>query len=203
MTSPLILGITLLQAVTALGLGAEALIPFVARDRLGASTDLVGLAVAAGGVGGVFGALGTAAVGPRLAPVPMCLIGVLLISAGLSLVGAAPSLPWLAAANALLVGASMVVVVVVRTPRQQVVPRALLGRVTSTARSLVLTTGTVGTMLAGLLTGLNGDNPRPVFIGAAAFVAASALLVWAAVLGPTPHPLDALDRSNRYGPISS
>ncbi|MCU1646219.1 MAG: transporter [Nocardia sp.] len=183
-TSPVVSGITLLQAVTNLGVGAETLIPFFACERLGASAALVGLVVAGGGIGGALGALIAAATGPRMAPIPMCLTGLLLMAVGLALVGLAPGVLWLAVANALLVGASMVVVVVVRTLRQQVVPRALLGRVTSTARSLVLTATVAGTMLTGLLTRQCGGNPRPVFIGAGVFVVMSTALVRVGVLGP-------------------
>ncbi|MFQ6396400.1 MFS transporter [Nocardia sp. KC 131] len=202
-TSPSVASITLLQAVTSLGLGAETLIPFFARERLDASAVLVGLAVAGGGIGGALGALIAAAAGPRWSPVPMCLTGVLLMAVGLALVGLAPGVLCLALANALLAGASMVVVVVVRTLRQQVVPRPLLGRVTSAARSFVLAASAVGTMLTGLLTRLCGDNPRPVFLGAAVFVAVSTALVWAGVLGRTARRLDVFDRSNQCAPISS
>ncbi|MBY8854930.1 MFS transporter [Nocardia sp. CA2R105] len=202
-TSPVVAGITLLQAVTALGLGAETLIPFFARERLGASAVLVGLAVAGGGVGGAVGALIAAAVGPRRSPVPMCLTGVLLMAVGLALAGFAPGVLWLAVANALLAGASMVVVVVVRTLRQQVVPRELLGRVTSTARSLVLAAAAAGTLLTGLLTRLAGNDPRPVFVGAAMFVAVSTASVWVGVLGRTARRLDVFDRSDQCAPTSS
>ncbi|MEV5652085.1 MFS transporter [Nocardia sp. NPDC052254] len=202
-TSRLVAGITLLQAVTALGLGAETLIPFFARERLGLSAVLVGLAVAGGGVGGALGALLAATAGPRLSPIPACLTGMLLTAAGLTLVSLAPGAIWLALANALLAGSSMVVVVVVRTLRQQVVPRELLGRVTSTARSLVLAAAAAGTALTGLLTGLCGDNPRPVFAGAAVFIAISTVLVWAGVLGRTAHRLNTFDRSDQCAPTSS
>ncbi|WP_067666287.1 MFS transporter [Nocardia miyunensis] len=202
-TSPRVAGITLVQAVISLGLGVETLIPFFARERLGASAVLVGLAVAGGGVGGALGALIAAAAGPRWSPLPMCLTGVALMAVGLALVGLAPGVLWLAVANALLAGASMVVVVVVRTLRQRVVPRALLGRVTSTARSLVLAASAAGTMLAGLLTRLDGDNPRPVFVGAAVFVAVSTALVWASVRGRTARLPDVIDRSSQCAPISS
>ncbi|MET9029362.1 MFS transporter [Nocardia sp. NPDC004168] len=202
-TSPVVAGITLLQAVTSLGLGAETLIPFFARERLGASAALVGLAVAGGGIGGALGALIAATAGPRRSPIPMCLTGVLLMAVGLALVGVVPGVQWLAVANALLAGASMVVVVVVRTLRQQVVPRAQLGRVTSAARALVLAASAAGAMLTGLLTRLFDDNPRPVFVGAAVFVAVSTALVWAGVLGRSARYLDAIGRSSQCTPISS
>ncbi|MFF3566381.1 MFS transporter [Nocardia jiangxiensis] len=202
-TSSVVAAITLLQAVTALGLGAETLIPFFARERLGASAVLVGLAVAGGGLGGALGALIAAAVGPRRSPILLCLTGMLLTAVGLALAGLAPGVLWLAVANALLAGASMVVVVVVRTLRQQVVPRELLGRVTSTARSLVLAAAAAGTLLTGLLTRLDGDDPRPVFLGAAVFVAVSTASVWVGVLGRTARRLDVFDRSNQCAPTSS
>lgn len=202
-TSSVVAAITLLQAVTALGLGAETLIPFFARERLGASAVLVGLAVAGGGLGGALGALIAAVVGPRRSPILLCLTGMLLTAVGLALAGLAPGVLWLAVANALLAGASMVVVVVARTLRQQVVPRELLGRVTSTARSLVLAAAAAGTLLTGLLTRLAGNDPRPVFVGAAVFVAVSTASVWVGVLGRTARRLDVFDRSDQCAPTSS
>ncbi|WP_084478279.1 MFS transporter [Nocardia jejuensis] len=203
LTEPFIAGITALQVMTSFGLATETLIPFFAHERLGASSALMGLVLAGGGVGGAFGALITAAIGARWSPIPACLTAALIMALGLTSAGFAPGLVWLAAANALLAGASMVVVVVVRTLRQQVVPRALLGRVTSAARSLVLVAAAAGTMLAGVLTRFGGDNPRPVFIGAAVFVAGSTALVWMRILGPLSHRLRKTDRSDQCAPISS
>jgi len=67
---------------------------------------------------------------------------------------------------------------VVRTLRQQIVPRELLGRVTSAMRTIVLAAAPVGAVLAGLLTHLDGNNPRPVFLAAAVLIGVCAPIVW-------------------------
>lgn len=186
-SSALVAGIAVLQAVTTFALAVETLIPYFARNELHASTALVGVSMAGGGIGGTLGALGASMIAARCRPVPLCLAGVLTLTAALAFLGVAPNILWFTAAHAVLMGASMLVVVVVRTLRQRVVPRAMLGRVTSTVRSMVLAAGAAGTVLAGLLTQLDGNNPRPVFLGAAGFIALSTPLVRLVVLGRHSH----------------
>ncbi|WP_327146885.1 MFS transporter [Nocardia sp. NBC_01327] len=171
-------GLVLLQVITNFAQGSETLIPYFARERLGASTALVGLVVAGGGVGGVLGALCASTIAARLPPISLCALGALSISGALGLIGVAPDVLCLAAAHALLAGASVLVVVVVRTLRQQLVPRAMLGRVTSAARSAILAAATSGALLAGLLTRFDGNNPRPIFVCAALIIALSTPIVW-------------------------
>jgi len=50
--TPLVLGMTVLQMVVNLCLAAETLVVFLARDTLGLSAPLVGVAVAGGGLAG-------------------------------------------------------------------------------------------------------------------------------------------------------
>src|SRR5262249_60286490 len=69
-----------------------------------------------------------------------------------------------------------------RTYRQLIVPRDLLGRVTSTVRLLFLTADPVGVVIAGSLTAALGGNPRPVFAGAGVTVAITAAAGWGAGL---------------------
>jgi len=70
-----------------------------------------------------------------------------------------------------------------RTQRQQIIPRALLGRVTSAVRLLFLAVDPLGVVIAGSLTAALGD-PRPVFLGAGAIVVATAGAGWLAGLRP-------------------
>jgi hypothetical protein len=62
--------------------------------------------------------------------------------------------------------ASIVAAVRIRALRQQLVPRQLLGRVSSTARMVAFAAYPGGAAIAGALTGLNHGDPRHVFLGA-------------------------------------
>jgi hypothetical protein len=78
-----------------------------------------------------------------------------------------------------------------RTYRQLLVPRRLLGRVTSTVRLLFLAADPIGVVLADSLTAALGGNPRPVFLGAGILVAVTAAVGWRAGLrraGPAGPP---------------
>src|SRR5262249_57691510 len=78
-----------------------------------------------------------------------------------------------------------------RTCGQLIVPRDVLGGVTSTVRLLFLTADPVGVVIAGSLTAALGGNPRPVFLGAGAIVAVTAAAGWGAGLrraGPPGGP---------------
>ncbi|WP_063042597.1 MFS transporter [Nocardia pseudovaccinii] len=178
-SSSIMSSLAVLQLITNLCLAATTLIVFFARDVFGASPGLVGVVAAGGGVGGILGAAMASTVAARYRPVPVCVLGVLLIGVALAVAGIAPGIWWLAASNAVLVWADVLASIVIRTLRQQTVPRELLGRVTSTTRSVVFAAGPVGVVLAGLLTQLDGNNPRPVFLAAAALIGVSAPVVWA------------------------
>jgi hypothetical protein len=77
-------------------------------------------------------------------------------------------------------GATLVVASLVnRTQRQRLVPRDLLGRVTSTVRMLFLAVDPLGVVAAGAATMALGGDPRPVFLAAGAMVVVAAAAGWA------------------------
>jgi hypothetical protein len=99
----------------------------------------------------------------------------------------APGLCWLMATNLLVVWGTIVSSIVGRTLRQRIVPRELLGRVTSTVRAIVLAVTPVGAVLAGLFTQLLGNDPRPVFLGSGAIILIAMPLVWMGTLRRHRH----------------
>ncbi|WP_433190443.1 MFS transporter [Actinoallomurus sp. CA-150999] len=193
-SSPVILSFAVLQVVINLCLAVEKLIVFFARDYLGAASWLVGVAVAGGGLGGVAGAAIAPYLTARIAPVRLALAASAMIGIGLCVTGSAPDAWWLAAGNAVLVWATVVASIVIRTLRQHLVPRDLLGRVTSTVRSIVLATTPLGAVLAGMVTQMLSGNPRLVFLGAGMVVAASAPIAW--LSGLRHHDATGLDTAS-------
>jgi hypothetical protein len=142
----------------------------------------VSLSVIGGGAGGVAGALTARRIATRLAALP--LIAACLVAIGLALVAmsAATGLWWLAASNLALVWATVVANIVSRTLRQRIVPRPLLGRVTSTVRTIGLASTPAGAVGAGALTAELGGDPRPVFLGAGLLIVVAVAIAWATVL---------------------
>lgn len=69
-----------------------------------------------------------------------------------------------------------------RTLRQQIVPRRLLGRVTSTVRTICLALTPVGAVVAGVLTTALGGDPRPVFLGAGLLIMITTVIAWTTAL---------------------
>jgi len=69
-----------------------------------------------------------------------------------------------------------------RTQRQRIVPRAMLGRVTSGVRVLFLAVDPLGVVIAGAVTSALGGDPRPVFLAAGAVIVATAAAGWLAGL---------------------
>jgi hypothetical protein len=81
-----------------------------------------------------------------------------------------------------------------RTFRQRLVPRELLGRVTSTVRMLFLAVEPLGVIVAGALTAWLGGDPRLVFLGAGLLVIGAAAGGWVAGLAAhhrATHPRGA------------
>jgi hypothetical protein len=94
------------------------------------------------------------------------------------------------AANAVYTGAVVVASLVNRTQRQRLVPRDLLGRVTSTVRVLFLTMDPLGVVVAGAATVALGGDPRPVFLVAGVTVIVAAACGWAGGLrAAAGHPI--------------
>jgi MFS family permease len=173
--------LTVVQMMINLCLSVEKLTVFFARDALGLTAFLVGVAVAGGGVGGVVGAVTTRRIVTRLGALRLVTLSVALIGISLAFMSAAIDAWWLAAGNLTLVWATIVASIVIRTLRQEIVPRYLLGRVTSTVRTIYLAVTPIGAVLAGVLTSALGNNPRPVFLGAGIFILITAASAWPAV----------------------
>jgi hypothetical protein len=179
--------LTVIQMVVNLCLAAEKLIVFYARDTLGLTTSLVALVVAAGGVGGVAGALIASRLAGWIGEIRLIVIAIVAAGAAMAAMSAAGSAPSLMAANAAYTGAVVVASLVNRTQRQRIVPRAMLGRVTSGVRVLFLAVDPVGVVLAGTATSALGGDPRPVFLAAGTFTAVAAAAGWLAGLRRAGH----------------
>ena len=176
--TPLIRAMTMLVVLVNLCMAVEKLIVFFAAKTLGLSAPLVSMAVIGGGLGGVAGALTASRLAARTGQIRLIAISLTGIGAALVAVSAAPDLAWLMIANVVLVYATIVAGLVNRTVRQRVVPRELLGRVTSTIRAFGLGATPVGAVLAGTFTQLMDGDPRPVFLGSGLIILLATPLTW-------------------------
>jgi hypothetical protein len=172
---------TVMQIIVNLCLATEKLMFFYARDTLGLSAAGVGTVVAAGGVGGVAGALSASWLAARAGQIRLVVLTVAASGLAIGSVSLTHSLITLAAANLAYLWAITVASLANRTYRQLIVPRELLGRVTSTVRLLFLTADPLGVVIAGSLAAAIGDA-RPVFLGAGLLVAVTAAAGWRAGL---------------------
>jgi hypothetical protein len=190
LTARTLLLLTAVQMVVNLCLSVEKLIIYDARETLGLSPPLVGVVVAAGGVGGLAGALGAAPLARWTGEMRLVLLAIAAAGASVASMCLASSAVTLAGAN-LGYGAALVVASLVnRTQRQRLVPRDLLGRVTSTVRVLFLAVDPLGVVAAGAATVALGGNPRPVFLVAGVTVVAAAAGGWAGGLrAASSHPV--------------
>jgi hypothetical protein len=190
LTARTLLLLTAVQMVVNLCLSVEKLIIYDARETLGLSPPLVGVVVAAGGVGGLAGALGAAPLARWTGEMRLVLLAIAAAGASVASMCLASSAVTLAGAN-LGYGAALVVASLVnRTQRQRLVPRDLLGRVTSTVRVLFLAVDPLGVVAAGAATAALGGDPRPVFLVAGVTVVAAAAGGWAGGLrAASGHPV--------------
>ncbi len=171
--------LTAVQIVVNLCLSVEKLIIYNARETLGLGPPLVGVVVAAGGAGGLAGALGAAPLARWAGEMRLVLLAIAAAGVSVASMCLASSAITLAAAN-LGYGAALVVASLVnRTQRQRLVPRELLGRVTSTVRVLFLAVDPLGVVAAGAATAALGGDPRPVFLVAGVTVVMAAAGGWA------------------------
>ena len=177
-----LLVLTAVQMVVNLCLSVEKLIIFDARVTLGLSPPLVGAVVAAGGVGGLAGAIVAAPLARWAGEIRLVVLAIGAAGLAVAAMCLVSSAATLAGAN-LGYGAALVVASLVnRTQRQRRVPRELLGRVTSTVRALFLAVDPLGVVGAGAATVALGGDPRPVFLAAGLIVVAAAAGGWAAGL---------------------
>lgn len=190
LTARTLLILTAVQMVANLCLAVEKLIIYDARETLGLSPPLVGVVVAAGGVGGLAGAIGAAPLARWTGEMRLVLLAIAAAGASVASMCLASSAVTLAGAN-LGYGAALVVASLVnRTQRQRLVPRELLGRVTSTVRVLFLAVDPLGAVAASAATVALGGDPRPVFLVAGITVVATAAGGWAGGLrAASGHPV--------------
>ncbi len=174
--------LTAVQIVVNLCLACEKLIIYDARVTLGLAPAAVGAVVAAAGAGGIAGALAA----PRLAAWvgEIRLVVAAIAAAGLAIgaMSTAATAPVLAGANAAYAWALVLASLVNRTQRQRLVPRQLLGRVTSAVRVLFLAVDPLGVVIAGSVAAALGGDPRPVFLGAGIMIVVTAAAGWLAGL---------------------
>jgi predicted MFS family arabinose efflux permease len=178
---------TAMQVLVNLCLGTEKLLFFYARDVLHLSAAGVGAVVAAGGAGGIAGALTTARLAAWAGQLRLVVLTVVAAGLAIGSFGVTGTLVTLGAANFAYLWAITVASLANRSYRQLMVPRAMLGRVTSTVRLLFLTADPAGVVIAGSLTSALG-SPRPVFLGAGALVAVTAVAGWRAGLSRAAAP---------------
>jgi len=182
---------TAMQIVMNLCLAVEKLIFYFAKDALGLGAAGVGAVVAAGGAGGILGAVSASWLAARAGQVRLTVASAAAAGLAIASFAAARSLVTLGAANLAYVFALTVASLTNRTYRQLIVPRAMLGRVTSTVRLVFLTADPLGVVIAGSLTAALGGDARPVFLGAGVLVMVTAAAGWLAGLrraGPPVPP---------------
>jgi predicted MFS family arabinose efflux permease len=184
-----ILVITCLAAAVNFFVAVETLIVFYGRDTLHLSESRVGVVVACGGLGGVLGAAVASRLARHAREEVVIVCGIAGLGAALALFGAADGLLPLAVLNLLMTACTICAAVLIRTLRQRVVPHELLGRVTATSRMIAFAAYPIGAMLAGLITGVDGGDPRPVFAGAGLLSVALAATAWATGLRRPAPPL--------------
>ena len=163
-------------------LGADKLIIFFARNTLHLPPAQVGLVVTAGGVGGLLGAMGTSLLCRWLGPLPVIAFCAAASGIALILIGAATSMPVVLAGNLLYTWAIVAASVTMRSLRQILVPRELLGRVTASWRLGGQAVTLIGGVVAGAAAGLLGNDPRPVFAAAGTLTLITAAAAWFAGL---------------------
>jgi len=175
-----------------LGLGADKLIIFFARNTLHLPPVQVGLIVTAGGIGGLLGAAGTGLLCRWVGPLPVVTLGAACSGLAQLLISAAASMPVALAGNMLYTFAIIVASVTMRSMRQVLVPRDLLGRVTASWRLGGQAVTLVGAILAGTMAGLLGGDPRPVFVTAGILTLLTVTVAWFAGLRREQLPAGVL-----------
>jgi Major Facilitator Superfamily len=174
------------------GLGADKLLIFFARNTLHLPSAQVGLVVTAGGIGGLLGAAGTGLLCRRFGPLATVALGAGCSGLALLLIGTAVSAPAALAGNLLYTWAIVAASVTMRSLRQVLVPRDLLGRVTASWRLGGQGVTLAGALLAGAMAGLLGGDPRPVFAAAGSLTLLTVAVAWFAALRTEVFPATVL-----------
>jgi MFS family permease len=200
-TQRLILALTVLFAITNLCLGADTLLVYFGRITLNLSAVTVSGVIAAGGAAGVAGALAASRLAARFNRVALVTGSVAVAGAAVAAMAAARSWWQLAAANAALLFAAALGSLLVRSIRQELVPREMLGRVTAAARTLFVSATPLGSLIASAATTAHGGNPRPVFLVAGCVLAVSAGVTWRVTL--RHHASGARPEENPGTPVTA
>ena len=172
-----LLVITGAQVVINFALGSEKLVVFFLRDTLALSPGTVGLVVAAGGAGGIAGALAAPRLARHAGDLPVIVAGIAVTGASFALMSLTGTVPALAGAYGLMLCAQTAASVVNRAMRLRLVPRALTARVFGTSRLAFGGADPAGAMLAGALTTALSGDPRPIFAAAGAAVVLTAATI--------------------------
>ncbi|MEU1569343.1 MFS transporter [Streptomyces mirabilis] len=191
-----VLVVTCLQASANLFLAVGYLLVFYLRDTLHLGASAASAVVAAGGVGGVLGTTVALRLGRRMRHETLIALSAACLGTALASLGVATSLVPLLVLNLLLGGSTVTAVVLIRTLRQRLVPRALLGRVTATAKVAALAASPVGALAGGALTTLNHGNPRPVFVAAGALSVLTTAAAWVFGLRAGSRPSSGTERGS-------
>ena len=200
----LILTLTVLFAITNLCLGVDTLLVFYGQINLGLTPITISAVIAAGGAAGILGALIAPRLDARFARVPLVATTIAIASCAVAAMAAARSWWALAVANALLIFASSQGGLLVRSIRQELVPRELLGRVTAAARTIFVSATPVGALIAGLGTRAAGNDPRPMFLGAGCLLALAIAVAWFSTLRhQVAYRIAPVRRGNRAGRLGS
>lgn len=173
-----VLVITCLQASANLFLAVATLLVFYVRNTLQLGDSAVSVVVTAGGVGGVLGAAAAFRLGGKVRHEVLITLGAATLGTALTGLGVSTSLVPLLLLNLTMSASAVLAVVIIRTVRQSVVPRHLLGRVTATARVTALVASPVGALVGGALTTMNHGDPRPVFLGAGVLSVLTTAAAW-------------------------
>ncbi|WP_329520435.1 MFS transporter [Spirillospora sp. NBC_01491] len=173
-----LLVLTVVQTLVNLCLAVDTLIVYFAQVTLRLPPPLVGAVLAAGGLGGVTGAMAAPRIAARAGPLPVIAAAVAVVAATLPVMAAVTAWWALAAVNAVQLGAVTLAGVVNRSARQAWVPRHLMGRVTTVVRSLFLAATPLGAAVAGAVAGASGGDPRSAFLGAGLLTAAVIAAGW-------------------------
>jgi predicted MFS family arabinose efflux permease len=176
--SRLLLTLLVFMLTLNLCLGADRLIIFLGKDTLHLPPGQVGLLVTAGGVGGLAGAAGTGLLCRWLTPLPAITLCCAASGIALLLISVATAMPVLLAGNLLYMWAIIAASVTNRALRQALVPRELLGRITASWRLGSQAVTFTGGVLAGVLAGALGNNPRPVIAAAGCLTVLTVAVAW-------------------------
>jgi MFS family permease len=174
----LLLTLLCFTLVLNLCLGADKLVIFLARNTLQWPATAVGIAVTAGGVGGLLGAAGTKLLISRTGPVPAVVLSSSVSGVALILIATATTLPVLVTGNLMYTAAIIAASVTMRALRQVLVPRELLGRVTASWRLGGQAVTVAGALVAGAMASLCGGDPRPVIAGAGLMTLLTVVIAW-------------------------